>query len=183
MLRLLGEFYIRLETVQWLLLCHRVDWQFNKRSQKSVQCAAKFFGDCDTGYFATSKRVATLRKLAPPANLHKAIATRLAGRIAFRSLVFLLEISGETRLTNRRNVSICILKCSFQKRDWLSPSSINSNQPKRGRRSVHGHSVGILCRNIYATFISAKLVDVAVGRVCNNKPHCRNKSNLLFFAL
>ena len=36
-------------------------------------------------------------------NSHKAIATRLAGGMAFRNLVFLFEISGETRLTNRRN--------------------------------------------------------------------------------
>ena len=41
--------------------------------------------------FPTLKCVATSRKLAPPANLHKAIATRLAGGIASRSLVFLLK--------------------------------------------------------------------------------------------
>ena len=58
----------------------------------------------------TSKCVEISRKLPPPANLHKAIATRFAGGMAFRSLVFLLEISGETRLTNRRNVSLRILK-------------------------------------------------------------------------
>ena len=50
--------------------------------------------------FPILKCVATSQKLPPPANLHKAIAIRLAAGMAFHSLMFLLEISGETRLTN-----------------------------------------------------------------------------------
>ena len=131
--------------------------------------------------FSTSKCVATSRKLAPPANLHKAIVTRLAGGIAFRSLVFLLEISGETRLTNRRDVShpevfLPIVGLALVLRHQLKP-------PKAWTTKYPGRLVGILCRDIYATFKSAKLVDVAVGRVCDNKPCCRNKNNLLLLRL
>ena len=58
-------------------------------------------------------------------------------------------------------------------------SFINSNQLKRGRRSVQGRSVFIFSKCICSKFkASTWLMSLLVGSV-TKKPRCRNKNNLL----
>ena len=79
-----------------------------------IQCLAKFFRYFNAADSPTSKWVAMSRKHPLPAKQHKAIATRSGGEMASRKTVSLLNISGATRFTSHKKVSLCIRKSSFQ---------------------------------------------------------------------